>query len=180
MLANIDINGTISKCLQQCQANIKEIENFELTTDFKNIPSSASLKCYLHCCFLSFGVYQSPNSTRLNLAQMMDAVNGLAKDQQDIYFRMTRGCMKRVSHIKDPTEFTYIMNVCAKENDNEVNYSIRGSSDKFIFFISNIFDRLFYFISLHFFIIKIFSFLAFLRLLLMAWSKKDLNTRNNG
>lgn len=137
-MANHDINDTISKCLQQCQANTKEIENFELSNDFKNLPSSASLKCYLHCCFLSFGVYQSPNSTRLNLAQLMDSLNGLTKDQQDIFFRMSRGCMKRVSHIKDPTEFTYIMNVCAKENDNEVNFSMRRSSGNFFFFIFSI------------------------------------------
>lgn len=71
-----------------------------------------------------YGFYVSPNSTRLNIAYMMDAVNSLSREEQDIFFRMSRGCLKKSS--KDPVELSYHLNVCAKENDNEVILSKEG------------------------------------------------------
>lgn len=61
---------------------------------------------------------------------MMDLINELPRDEQDIIFRMSRGCVKKTMHIRDPLQYAYIFNVCAKENDNEVSVNIQ-----FIFLI---------------------------------------------
>lgn len=97
----------------------EEVQRFELSTDLKNLPDSQVLKCYIHCVMEETGAIKR-NSTRINVGLMMDLINDLSREQQDIYFRMSRGCIKRTMHIKDPFQFAYIMNVCAKENDNEV------------------------------------------------------------
>lgn len=48
----------------------------------------------------------------------------LTKDEQDIVFKMGRGCTKRTMNIRNPIEFCYALNVCVKQNDNEVRSKI--------------------------------------------------------
>lgn len=92
-----------------------------MTTDLNHLPNSSALKCYFHCAMFRFGVYQYENSTRLNLATMIEVLESLSKPEQEIYFRLGRGCFKRASpYNKDVLEFSYTLNVCAKDNDNEV------------------------------------------------------------
>lgn len=97
----------------------EEVELFEMTTDFEHLPNSLALKCYFYCVMEACRVFK-PNSTRLDIAYMMDIVEQLPREEQDIVFKIGRGCVKRIIHIKDPFEAAYEINVCGKENDNVV------------------------------------------------------------
>lgn len=110
----------INKCYDKCNATYEEIQRFELTTDFAHLPNSVEIKCYFYCVMSSCGVFK-PNSTRLDIPYMMDLVEQLTKEQQEIVFGMGRGCMRRVFNMKDPLEISYLLNVCSKQNDNEVS-----------------------------------------------------------
>lgn len=95
------------------------MELFEKTTDFENLPKSRALKCYIHCCLVETkAIY--PNSTRINMENMMGVIDKLDKEEIDIILRMSRGCIKRTMNIRDPWEYAYVLNACVKQNDNEV------------------------------------------------------------
>lgn len=114
-----DISPIVKKCYEQCNVTSEEVQRFELTTDYDHLPHSNELKCYLHCVMASCGVFK-PNSTRLDIAYMMEIVERLPREEQDIVFAMGRGCVKRIQNMKDPIEIAYTLNVCGKQNDNEV------------------------------------------------------------
>lgn len=111
--------NTTDMCRDQCNVNLDEVKRFELTTDLTNLPNSKELKCYLHC-FMSACLVFTPNSLRLNVVFMMEQIEKLPRYQQDILFGMGRGCIRRTMHLKDRVEIAYVLNVCSKENDNEV------------------------------------------------------------
>lgn len=90
-----------------------------MTTDFKNLPNSKELKCYMYCYMVACHVFK-PDSIRLNTIFLMEQIEKLPRYIQDILFTMGRGCIRRIVHLKDPYEIAYAMNVCSKENDNEV------------------------------------------------------------
>lgn len=108
-------------CRDQCNTDLEEVKRFELTTDLKNLPNSRGLKCYFYCFMENCGVFK-PNSTRINVQNMMDTADKLTKEELDIMFGMGRGCMKRIVNLKDPHEIAYQLNVCSKLNDNEVGH----------------------------------------------------------
>lgn len=111
--------NTTKFCQDRCQNDLDEVKRFELTTDFKNLPNSKALKCYMHCFMMACKVFK-PDSIRLNTVYLMEQIEKLPRDQQDILFGMGRGCVRRIINIRDPFELAYTMNVCSKENDNEV------------------------------------------------------------
>lgn len=119
MNARLKLDDKVKFCYQKCPVDREEAKRFEEATDLKHLPDSYLLKCYLHCLMEETGAIKR-NSTSLNMALMMDAINELPRDQQDIIFGMGRGCVRRIMNIRDPLQYVYILNVCAKENDNVV------------------------------------------------------------
>lgn len=111
--------NTVKMCREKCNIDLDEVRRFELTTDFKNLPNSKELKCYMYCYMLACQAFK-PDSLRLNTIFLMEQIEKLPKYVQDILFAMGRGCIRRIVHLRDPYEIAYTMNVCAKENDNEV------------------------------------------------------------
>lgn len=111
--------NTTKDCHEQCQNDLDEVRRFELTTDFKNLPNSKGLKCYMYCFMMACKVFK-PDSLRLNTIHLMEQLEKLPRYQQEIFFGMGRGCMRRILNIRDGYELAYTLNVCSKENDNEV------------------------------------------------------------
>lgn len=119
-MSGFDEQAVLKICYAKCPgATREEVELFEKTTDFQNIPSSQPLKCFIHCIMEETNAIH-PNTTRINMGMMMEELNKVNKTQQEIIFAMSKGCMKRVRLIKDPLEFAYALNVCCKQNDNDV------------------------------------------------------------
>lgn len=118
-MQRLNVSEVIKYCFQKCPVDPEELKLFELSTDLNHLPNSYLLKCYIHCTMEETGAIKR-NSTKINVGQMMDTINQLPKEQQDILFAMGRGCVRRIMNIKDPLQYAYILNVCAKENDNEV------------------------------------------------------------
>lgn len=98
---------------------LKDMEFFEKTPDIYNLPNSQELKCYINCVMGESKVIL-PNTTRINIETMTNVMDKLSKDDQYIIIAMSRGCIKRTMHIRDSIEYTYIFNVCCKQNDPEV------------------------------------------------------------
>lgn len=119
LLNACDFTSILKKCYQSSNVTSEEVKRFEQTSDLNNLPHSNELKLYFHCVMATCGVFK-PNSTRLDIAYMMELVERLPREQQDIIFMMGRGCVKRVQNMKDPIEIAYTLNVCGKTNDNEV------------------------------------------------------------
>lgn len=113
------IANTTKICHDNCKVDLDEVKRFELTTDFKNLPNSKELKCYMQCFMMACKVFK-PDSIRLNTVYLMEQIEKLPKYQQEIVFGLGRGCIRRIINIRDPFELAYTMNVCSKENDNEV------------------------------------------------------------
>lgn len=82
-------------------------------------PFVFQFKAYMYCFMEHNGVFK-PNSTRLNVANLMEQINELPKADQDIMFRMGAGCIRRTMNVRDAHEVAYLLNVCLKENDNVV------------------------------------------------------------
>lgn len=116
-----DIPYIVQTCKDRCQVNPDEVKRFEASNDFNNLPSSKELRCFLHCNMVESGVLE-PDSVRLNITKTMDLYMQLPKEDQVILSGMGRGCMQKTRRIKDPYEFAYQINVCAKQNDNEVTF----------------------------------------------------------
>ncbi|XP_055312781.1 uncharacterized protein LOC129574601 [Sitodiplosis mosellana] len=124
LIEHMDIPAIVKYCLDQCPGSTKaEMELFEKTTDLQNLPNSRELKCYMHCCLVESRTIL-PNSTRLNMENMMVVMEKLRKEDVDILLRLSRGCIKRTMNVRDPWEYAYILNTCAKLNDNEHYYFI--------------------------------------------------------
>lgn len=115
--------NTTKICHEKCQNNLDEVKRFEMTTDFKNLPNSKELKCYMYCFMMACKVFKS-DTMRLNTVFLMEQIEKLPRYQQDILFGMGRGCIRRILNIRDPVEIAYTLNVCSKENDNEVGVII--------------------------------------------------------
>lgn len=60
----------------------------------------------------------------------MEQIERLSRCQQDILFGMGRGCMRRILNLRDPLEISYTLNVCSKENDNEVCWTLEFKIEK--------------------------------------------------
>lgn len=114
-----NVKDIVEECRDKCNADLEEVKHFETATDLKNLPNSFALKCYFYCVMAECHVFK-PNSTRLDIAYLMDLVEKLTREEQDIVFGLGRGCVKRIMHMKDPYEIAYTLNVCSKGNDNEV------------------------------------------------------------
>lgn len=113
------VKNTTKFCSEKCNTNLDEVKRFESTSDFKNLPNSRALKCYMYCYMVACQVFK-PDSIRLNTIFLMEQIEKFSKYVQDILFGMGRGCIRRIMHIKDPYEVAYTLNLCSKENDNEV------------------------------------------------------------
>lgn len=136
--------NTTEICRDKCNVDLNEVRYFEVTTDFKNLPNSRELKCYMHCFMLACEIFK-PDSPRLNTVQIMEQMEKLPKYAQDILFGMGRGCIRRIVHLRDPYEVAYTLNVCSKENDNEVGAYVQ--SIRVVAVIFQIHNNLFIFLS---------------------------------
>lgn len=112
-----DVNTYVGNCLKLHNPDVAKLRELELSTNFDQLPDDRSIKCYLHCMMLESGLMQ-PNSTAINFARLIDAINLMEKPEQDIYLKMGRKCNKKN---KDVCEMIYQLNVCVKQNDNEVS-----------------------------------------------------------
>lgn len=117
--------NTTNICREQCRVDLSEVRYFEMTTDLKNLPNSKELKCYMYCFMVACRVFK-PDSWRLNTIYLMEQIEKLPKYAQDILFGMGRGCIRRIVNLRDPYEIAYTMNVCSKENDNEVSVYVQS------------------------------------------------------
>lgn len=121
LLNQFDVMAIRNICINRCPGEnvLKDMEFFEKTTDINNLPKNRELKCYINCVMTESNTI-FPNSTRINMENMINVLDKLSKDDQYTIIAMSRGCVKRTMHIRDSIEYTYILNVCAKQNDPEV------------------------------------------------------------
>lgn len=99
----------------------KEVMEFEMTEDMDHLPDSQAFKVYIRCWGeLTEGL--DPKSNKVLLGKFSEYFADLTREQQEIYVRMGRGCVKRIKLIKDFLEYSYEALVCVKQNDNEVNF----------------------------------------------------------
>lgn len=110
----------VKTCYNKSGADRKELIEFEMSDDWEHLPNSHALKLFLRCqAELVQGV--EPKSNKILLSKFTDFFSELTHEQQELYLRMGRGCVKRVRGINDRLEFIYLLTVCIKQNDNEVN-----------------------------------------------------------
>lgn len=114
-----DIPKLISECTQECNPNLDELKLFELTPDLTNLPSSESLKCYIHCTLVHFK-FLEPGSPVVDTSTFFKLIGKMTQNDQDNYLKLFHDCAKRVSKIQNPLEVAYQAMVCGKENSNEV------------------------------------------------------------
>lgn len=106
-------------CLEKSGVSIKEIEEFENAEDLKHLPDSPALRIWFRCVAEAVERVE-PNTNKPILTKALDFVADLNEEEKLIYIKMNKGCSKRLKAIKDLLEYTYQLNVCYKENDNEV------------------------------------------------------------
>lgn len=106
-------------CYANCNSNQDMIRAFELTANFNNLPSSKELKCHLHCCFVGIGI-MNEDGTDFDFTDFFDIMAKLSDKEQDIFFKMYKGCTKQTRRITDPIEKVYVHQTCSKKNDNKV------------------------------------------------------------
>ncbi|XP_031626713.1 uncharacterized protein LOC116342996 [Contarinia nasturtii] len=116
-----DIPTMVKTCSQRCEPNMEEIKEFELTTDLNKLPNNKNVKCYFHCLWVEAG-FMKPGSAAFDPSVFFELMEKMSEEDQDKYLKITKGCAKRVSKIKDPIEVSYQTMVCCKENSNELFY----------------------------------------------------------
>lgn len=115
---------TIKNCHNQCNSNYDIVHEFEISTNFDNLPDTNEIKCYFYCMYLHLG-YMRPNSLKISFQSIFDVSHEFTDDEARRMSKLYVGCEKRVKRIKDPAEKVYLLNVCAKKNVNDV--SIHGN-----------------------------------------------------
>ncbi len=105
--------------MNETKVDIKELERFELSTSFDNLPDDRSIKCYMSCLYVEFG-FIVEGSSSLQLMTFIGLMGEMKDFERDIYLKMGRGCGKLKS--KDWCEAIYAINLCWKKNDNEHYY----------------------------------------------------------
>lgn len=115
-----DVPRLIKRCSEQCKNDLAEIKVFELTTDMNNLPNSKGVRCYFLCFWIEMGIMK-PGSVVVNPTDFFELMDKMTEDEQNKYIKLIKGCTKRLSKIKDPTEVAYQAVVCGKENSNEVS-----------------------------------------------------------
>lgn len=113
------MSGAISTCFDKCKPSKAEIQEFELSSDYKKLPNSKPLKCYIHCLFVEYRLFNT-TTNEVDLTDFINFLSQLSEKEQNIYLKMGKGCAKKVRRIKDPIEKIYQGQICLKENDNDV------------------------------------------------------------
>lgn len=109
----------LKECYKQSGVDRKELMEFELTKDLENLPNSHQLKVFFRCsAVMCEGVEEKSNKILLGKAGVFFAE--LSREEQELYLKMSKGCVKRAKLQKYLLEFTYELMVCFKQNDNEV------------------------------------------------------------
>lgn len=85
-----------------------------------NLPNSKGVRCYFLCFWIEMGIMK-PGSVVVNPTDFFELMDKMTEDEQNKYIKLIKGCTKRLSKIKDPTEVAYQAVVCGKENSNEVS-----------------------------------------------------------
>lgn len=116
-----DLDHIVKTCYERSGADKNELYEFETTTDLQNIPNSHALKVYLRC-FAEVSGTMEVKSNKMILTKFLDFWEDLKQADQEIYLNMGKGCLKRAKSVTDRLEFSYTLMVCAKQNDNEVNW----------------------------------------------------------
>lgn len=98
-------------------ADVKELEEFEASADFDNLPHSRDLMCYMQCLLEAFGIMDTP------LPAYVEALSGIITSEElEIYRNMAKGCWVADKKAIDLCESSYEINVCMKKNDNKHYY----------------------------------------------------------
>lgn len=129
-----DVPLIVQTCKDRCHINdTKEIESFERSENFQNLPNSSELRCYLHCNMIESGILE-PGSVKMNISKMVDVLTDdrLSLEQRSIIMGLGKGCLQKTKKYKDPIEFSYQLAVCAKQNDNEVLLSLMKTVDEWL------------------------------------------------
>lgn len=119
MYQHYDAPGLVKQCSEQCKNDLAEVKEFELTTDMKNLPNSKGIRCYFLCFWIELGVMR-PGSPIIDPTDFFELMDKMTEEEQNKYMILIKGCTKRLSKIKDPTEVAYQAVLCGKENSNEV------------------------------------------------------------
>lgn len=110
----------IKKCHNECNSTYDIVHDFEISTNLNNLPDSNELKCYIHCAYITLG-YIKPNSLKINFQSIYELSSDFTDNEVKRMTKLYAGCEKRIKKIKDLVERVYMMNVCAKQNANEVS-----------------------------------------------------------
>lgn len=85
----------------------------------QNLPKSPEIRCYFYCGWIEYKLMKR-GSTTFYPSTLFDLMEEMTEEEQKKYFKLIRGCAKRISRIKDPVEVSYQARVCEKENDPDV------------------------------------------------------------
>lgn len=115
-----DLDHVLNLCYGKSGADKNELHEFEVTTDLEHLPNSNAMKEYLRC-FAEVTEAVETQSNRVLLTKVLKYLDDLTTAQRMIYINMSKGCLTRAGKVTDRLEYTYVLAVCCKQNDNEVN-----------------------------------------------------------
>ncbi|KAG4076091.1 hypothetical protein HA402_011437 [Bradysia odoriphaga] len=113
----------VRNCQEEYNIDARTIIEFEDSSDLNDLPNDRSLKCFLLCTYNAFKLVV-PDSTKLQVVELLGAISKMEYDDRTSYLKMTSGCKLRS---KDLCEAVYQLNVCMKKNNNDYYYLVDGS-----------------------------------------------------
>lgn len=116
---HFDVDYIVSTCYERSGVDRKELIEFETTEDFEHLPNGTALKTYLRCYGELNGSLEA-KSNKVLLGKISAFFAELEREDQEIYLKMAKGCVKAARPIVDLLEFSYNLTVCMKRNDNQV------------------------------------------------------------
>lgn len=110
------------------------VRDFSDGDDFDNLPTDYTLKDYMLCCAIEYGLMKE-GSPNINLESMIEYINTLEPYYQEIYFGFNKKCGNK---LKDPREKIYAALLCYKKNDVVVSltYTFSSTDNLFNFFMT--------------------------------------------
>lgn len=139
-----NVSEIVTGCVDQTGVERSEIKAFEASDDLEHLPNSKALKEFFRCVGEA-GETIDKKSNKLLLAKAGNFFAELTREDQEIYVRMGKGCMKYLRQFTDRYEFAYELQVCLKRNDNEVNSSeekdVSETVSEIIFFYFSTFQH---------------------------------------
>lgn len=119
MMNHYDFATAVHKCMDLHKPDVKKLEELELSDDFDHLPDDRSIKCFMHCQFIEYGIMK-PDSPVMDWTHFVGVMNEMEPHEQTTFLKMGKKCNKVKS--KDLCELVYQFQLCIKKNDNEHYY----------------------------------------------------------